>query len=171
LIARRDSFNVIRADHISCPRRSPTFLSCKEGCRGSAFSSEKTLVGAGEYFAREGKVFVPEIGGGVLLHGALKRGGWPRLLILRALPTHWVPRSFAFFAKGGSRKCRRQLGLITCPQQNQTAHAASPPILAKNARMGHPLWEWWTQRSLKWATRPPFIEPGEVQQVPPLRRR
>ena len=38
---------------------------------------------------------------------------WPGLLILRALPTEWVPRSFAFIAKGGSRKCRRQAGLIT----------------------------------------------------------
>ena len=28
------------------------------------------------------------------------RGGWPRPLSLRALPTKWVPRSFAFFAKG-----------------------------------------------------------------------
>jgi hypothetical protein len=26
--------------------------------------------------------------------------------------------SFAFLAKGGSRKFRRQVGLITCPQQN-----------------------------------------------------
>jgi hypothetical protein len=25
---------------------------------------------------------------------------------------------------------------------NQIAQAASPPTLAKNARMGHPLWEW-----------------------------
>ena len=33
----------------------------------------KTLVGAGAYFAREGKVLVPEIGGGVVLHGALER--------------------------------------------------------------------------------------------------
>src|ERR1700676_5331904 len=49
-------------------------------------------------------------------------GGWPRLLIFRALPAQWVPRSFAFFAKGGSRKCRRQVGLITRPQQNQMAH-------------------------------------------------
>jgi hypothetical protein len=34
----------------------------------------------------------------VLLCPAL--GGWPRLLITPALPTQWVPRSFAFFAKG-----------------------------------------------------------------------
>jgi hypothetical protein len=32
----------------------------------------KTLIGAGAYFAREGKIFVPEIGGGVVLHGALR---------------------------------------------------------------------------------------------------
>ena len=30
-----------------------------------------------------------------------ENGGWPRLLILRALPAQWVPRSFAFLAKGG----------------------------------------------------------------------
>jgi len=30
------------------------------------------MVGAGAYFAREGKIFVPEIGGGVVLRGALK---------------------------------------------------------------------------------------------------
>ena len=30
-------------------------------------------------------------------------------------------------------------GITTCPQQNQIAHAASPPTLAKNARMGHPV--------------------------------
>ena len=54
-----------------------------------------------------------------------------------------------FFAKGGSRKCRRHAGLIACPQQNHVAHAASRPTLAKNARMGHPQWEWCTQRSLK----------------------
>ena len=33
-------------------------------------------------------------------------------LIPLGSPTQWVPRSFAFFAKGGSRKCRRQVGLI-----------------------------------------------------------
>jgi hypothetical protein len=27
-------------------------------------------------------------------------GGWPRLLILRALPTQWVPRSFASLRRG-----------------------------------------------------------------------
>jgi hypothetical protein len=51
--------------------------------------------------------------------------------------------------RDGSRKCRRQVGLITCPQQDQIAHAASPPTLAKNARMGHPRREWCTQSSLK----------------------
>jgi hypothetical protein len=37
------------------------------------FQQQKTLVGAGAYFARKGKIFVPEIGGGVVLHRALKR--------------------------------------------------------------------------------------------------
>jgi hypothetical protein len=57
--------------------------------------------------------------------------GWPGLLILRALPTQWVPRSFAFLRRNGSRKCRRQVGLITCQQQNQIASAASPPTPCK----------------------------------------
>src|SRR5437588_6826739 len=43
----------------------------------------------------------------------------------------WVPRSFAFFAKGRSRKCRLQVGSLTYTQQNQIAHAASPPTLQK----------------------------------------
>jgi len=69
-------------------------------------------------------------------------GGWPRHLILRALAMRWVPRSFAFFAKGReSEMPARQLDLITRSQQNQIAHAASPPTpstgsgqaLAKNA--------------------------------------
>ena len=47
----------------------------------------------------------------------------------------------------------RQAGLITPPQQIKMARAASPPTLAKNARMGHPLWECCTQTSLKVATR------------------
>ncbi len=41
------------------------------------------------------------------------------------------------------------MGLITCPRQNQIAHAASRPTLAENARMGHPQWERCTQRSFK----------------------
>ena len=65
-------------------------------------------------------------------------------------------RSFALFAKGRSRKCRHQVGLMTCPQQNQIAPAASPPTLAKNARMGHPQWEWCTQESLK-VGHPPIV--------------
>jgi len=42
-----------------------------------------------------------------------------------------------------------RVGLITCPQQNQVAHAATLPTLAENARMGHPPWKRRTQRSLK----------------------
>jgi hypothetical protein len=36
---------------------------------------------------------------------------------------------------------------------NQIAQAASPPTLAKNARMGHPQWEWCMRRSPKVGTR------------------
>jgi hypothetical protein len=76
-------------------------------------------------------------------------GEWPRLLILRALLTLWVPRPLAFFGKGGSRRRRRQVGLVTRLQPNQIAHAASPPTLAKNARMGHPHCERYTQELLR----------------------
>jgi hypothetical protein len=41
------------------------------------------------------------------------------------------------------------LGLITSPEQNQIAHSASPPTLAKNARMGHPQCEWCMRKSLR----------------------
>jgi hypothetical protein len=43
----------------------------------------------------------------------------------------------------------RKMGLNQRPQQNQIAQAASPPTLAKNARMGHPLWEWRRQKIVK----------------------
>src|SRR5579864_6833615 len=76
-------------------------------------------------------------------------GGWPGLLILRALSTQWVPRSFAFFAKGGTRECRRKFADPCRVVTNQVAHPASLLTLAKNARMGHPRWEWRTQTSLR----------------------
>jgi len=47
----------------------------------------------------------------------------------------------AFFAKGGSRECPRNFVDPCRVATNQIAHAASPPTLAKNARMGHPLLE------------------------------
>jgi len=79
-------------------------------------------------------------------------GEWPRLLILGALPTPWVPRSFAFFAKGGSRKCWRHAGLITCPQQNQIAHAASPPTPSQKKRegMGRPQFRYGKEKQIQW---------------------
>jgi hypothetical protein len=67
----------------------------------------------------------------------LRFGGSPRLLMSLASPTRWGGPSFAFFfAKGGSRKCRRQVGLITCPQQNQIAQAASPPTPSTTSGAG-----------------------------------
>jgi hypothetical protein len=79
---------------------------------------------------------------------------WGSSLLFRIFRNAVGALSFALFAKGGSRKCRRRVGLITCPQQNQVPQSASPPTLAKNARMGHPQWEWCTQRSLKVGHRP-----------------
>src|SRR5271166_4910669 len=42
---------------------------------------------------------------------------------------------------------------------NQIAQAASPPTLAKNARMGHPLWEWCIQTFSKVGHPPPSASP------------
>jgi hypothetical protein len=53
-------------------------------------------------------------------------------------------------------------GLVTCPQQHQIVRAASPPTLAKNARMGHPQLEWCTHRSLKVGPRQSVV-PIEVE--------
>jgi hypothetical protein len=39
--------------------------------------------------------------------------------------------SFAFFCEGSEAGMRAQVGLITCLQQNQIAHAASPPTYKK----------------------------------------
>ena len=85
------------------------------------------------------------------------RGSRYLLLISLASPNTVLCPSFAFLAKGGTLKWRRQVGSITCPQQIQIAHAASPPTpstssgqtLAKSAGMVHPQWERCTQRSLK----------------------
>ncbi len=50
-------------------------------------------------------------------------------------------------------KVRRNGARSKLNLQNGMTHMASPPTLAKNARMGHPQWEWCTQRSLQVATR------------------
>jgi hypothetical protein len=50
---------------------------------------------------------------------------------------------------GGSRECLRKWTFPLHEIGNQIAQAASPPTLAKNARIGHPLWEWRMQISLK----------------------
>jgi hypothetical protein len=54
---------------------------------------------------------------------------------------------------------------------NQIAHAASPPTLAKNVRMGHPRWEWCTQRSLKAATRQDVSQKNMSKRVDFAKRR
>jgi hypothetical protein len=76
--------------------------------------------------------------------------------------------SFAHFAKGGSRKRLHQwaahIGLpyVRCrpgSMRDKNAQAASPPTLARNARMGHPLWEWRKQTSFK-GHPPDHVENG-----------
>jgi len=57
-------------------------------------------------------------------------------LILQKPPQLRVPRSFAFVAKGRESEMPVPSGFDHTPQQNQMADAASPPTLAKNARMG-----------------------------------
>ena len=75
-----------------------------------------------------------------------------------------VPRSSRFLRRVGVGNAGGQVGFIACPQQNQIAHAASPPfgsaqgrLLQKNARMGHPRWDWCTQKSLKLRHLPYFF--------------
>ncbi len=45
---------------------------------------------------------------------------------------------------------------------NHIAHAALPPTLAKNARMGHPLLEWRTQKPLS-VGHPPLMRVTALQ--------
>src|SRR5258708_38944987 len=91
--------------------------------------------------------------------GAVERkvAGGQALDLAGITNTVGVPVPSRFLRKGGSRECRRQLRLIACPQQNQIAHAASPPTpsassgqaLAKNARLGHPQREWCSAKIVK----------------------
>ena len=53
-----------------------------------------------------------------------------------------------------SRQARWSSGFI----RESAAPAALPPTLAKNARMGHPRWEWCTERSIKGG--PPALKGG-----------
>ena len=68
-------------------------------------------------------------------------GGWPRLLILRAFTNTSGCPVLRAFCEGQESEMTAPSGFVTRPQPNQIAHAASPPTLAKNARMGHPHWE------------------------------
>jgi len=60
-------------------------------------------------------------------------GGWPRLSL--ASPTQRGARPSRFLRRAGVGMLV-PCGLITCPQQNQLAHAASPPTLSKKRRGG-----------------------------------
>jgi hypothetical protein len=48
--------------------------------------------------------------------------------------TNTVGLFLRVFCEGRESEMRRQVGLITCPQQNQIAHTASQPILAKRRK-------------------------------------
>ena len=66
-------------------------------------------------------------------------------------PTQWGAPSFAFLAEGGYHDRIRN---AFCAERTKVASATSLPApstssgqaLAKNARMRHPQWEWYTQR-------------------------
>jgi hypothetical protein len=71
--------------------------------------------------------------------------GWPGILILPALPTHRLPRSFAFFAKRREPEMLAPTGFDHVSTQNQVARsiAAHPfgkfgQALAKSGRTVHP---------------------------------
>lgn len=82
--------------------------------------------------------------------GDRANGGWPRFLNLAGITNTVGAPFFAFFAKGGSRECRRQVVCdhVYATKSNSTRSIAAHPC-QKNARMGHPHWEWCTQRSLQ----------------------
>jgi hypothetical protein len=98
-------------------------------------------------------------------YGKGKSNGWrvPRLLILGALPTQWVPRSFAFFAKGRELEMLAPRGFdhASTTKSNSTRNivptpsASSGQALAKNARMGHPQFRYEKGKSngcaMRWA--------------------
>jgi len=59
------------------------------------------------------------------------------------------PRPFTFSAKGRDSEMVVPSGFDRVSTARTNSTPASPPTLAKNERMGHPQWEWCTQRSLK----------------------
>ena len=61
-----------RADRISCPCRSPSFLNCRERCCGVAFQQGELLIRACSYLLGQCAVIVPEIRIRAM-HDALKR--------------------------------------------------------------------------------------------------
>lgn len=64
------------------------------------------------------------------LQQSSQSGGWPRLLILRALPTQWVPRSFAFSAKGGRGSAGASgFDRVSTTKSNRTSSIAARPFL------------------------------------------
>src|SRR5882672_4930297 len=61
---------------------------------------------------------------------ASRMGGWPRLLILWAFPTRWVPRSFALFAKGRESEMPAPSGFdrVSTTKSNSTHSIAAHPF-------------------------------------------
>jgi hypothetical protein len=97
----------------------------------------------------------------VLLHSTVEPAlvslaGWPRLLISSPSPIGWGTPSFAFTAKGG-----------LFDMADKIVQAASPPTLAKNARMGHPQWKRCRHPSLSVGTRPLGMTDKIVQAASP----
>ena len=81
--------------------------------------------------------------------GSSRRGGgWPRFLISPTSPTRGCPVLRAV-CEGRESGMPAQVCYPCRVITNQIAHAASPPTLAKTARMGHPLSKWCTQTITK----------------------
>jgi hypothetical protein len=105
--------------------------------------------------------------------------GGPGFFILRVLPTQVGTPFLRVFCEGPALSgAERRESEMPAPSAfdhvsttNQIAHAASPPTLAKNVRMGHPRWEWCTQRSLKAATRQDVSQKNMSKRVDFAKRR
>jgi len=103
-------------------------------------------------YLTDGCFVVPELGPSDMRRRVVKA------LIWRAAPTRWVAVLRARCEKAGVEDARAS-GSSTlalpkarckpCGTTHRIVQAASPPTLAKDARMGHPQWKWCPRTSLR----------------------